>query len=97
MVRHLPVLIECNAWTLPQERYNAEWVTEKEVGIVLENFRTVADGVRKIVEPATLARLKNNVKALNNRALFEIPEILAGLMDGPEVQKDQQSVLAEQI
>ncbi|HZV60193.1 MAG TPA: glycosyltransferase, partial [Candidatus Eremiobacteraceae bacterium] len=25
MVRQLPVLIECNAWTLPQERYNAEW------------------------------------------------------------------------
>jgi 1,2-diacylglycerol 3-beta-galactosyltransferase len=97
MVRHLPVLIECNAWTLPQERYNAEWVKEKEVGIVLENFRSVADGVRKIVEPTTLARLKNNVKALNNRALFEIPEILAGLMLEPGPQKDQQSVLAQQI
>ena len=83
MMRHLPVLIECNAWTLPQERYNAEWVKEKEVGIVLDNFRSVADGVKKIVEPATLARLKNNVKALNNQALFEIPEILAGLMLEP--------------
>ena len=39
MVRKLPVLIECNAWTLPQERYNAEWVTEKRVGIVLKSFR----------------------------------------------------------
>jgi 1,2-diacylglycerol 3-beta-galactosyltransferase len=97
MVRHLPVLIECNAWTLPQERYNAEWVKEKEVGIVLDNFRSVADGVRKIVEPTTLARLKNNVEALNNRALFEIPEILAGLMLEPEQPKDQESVLAQQI
>jgi 1,2-diacylglycerol 3-beta-galactosyltransferase len=97
MVRHLPVLIECNAWTLPQERYNAEWVKEKEVGIVLDNFRSVADGVRKIVEPITLARLKNNVAALNNRALFEIPEILAGLMLEPEQPKDQESVLAQQI
>jgi len=98
MVRHLPVLIECNAWTLPQERYNAEWVKEKEVGIVLENFRSVPEGVKKIVEPATLARLKNNVKALNNRALFEIPEILARLMLEPGQQKDhQQAVLAKQI
>jgi 1,2-diacylglycerol 3-beta-galactosyltransferase len=97
MVRHLPVLIECNAWTLPQERYNAEWVKEKEVGIVLDNFRSVADGVRKIVESTTLARLKNNVEALNNRALFEIPEILAGLMLEPEQPKDQESVLAQQI
>src|ERR1700731_530356 len=97
MGRHLPVLIECNAWTLPQERYNAEWVKEKEVGIVLENFRNVAEGVKKIVEPATLARLKNNVKALNNRALFEIPEILAGLMLESTQQKDHQSVLSTQI
>jgi 1,2-diacylglycerol 3-beta-galactosyltransferase len=98
MVRHLPVLIESNAWTLPQERYNAEWVKEKEVGIVLENFRSVAEGVKKIVEPATLACLKNNVKALNNRALFEIPEILASLMLEPGQQKDQQQpALAKQI
>jgi Glycosyltransferase family 28 C-terminal domain len=97
MVRHLPVLIECNAWTLPQERYNAEWIKEKEVGIVLDNFRSVAEGVRKMVEPTTLARLKNNVKALKNRALFEIPEILDGLMLEPGQQKDHQSVLAEQI
>jgi hypothetical protein len=97
MVRQLPVLIECNAWTLPQERYNAEWVKEKEVGIVLDNFRSVAEGVKKIVEPATLARLQNNVKALNNRALFEIPEILAGLMLDPASQKDRQSVLSNQI
>ena len=80
MMRDLPVLIECNAWTLPQERYNAEWVREKDVGIVLRNFRQVASGVRTMLEPATLARLKRNVKALNNRALFEIPEILAGLL-----------------
>src|SRR6202162_1661599 len=97
MVRQLPVLIECNAWTLPQERYNAEWVKEKEVGIVLNNFRSVAEGVSKIVEPTTLARLRSNVKALNNRALLEIPAILARLMPERGQQKDHQAVLAEQI
>ncbi len=25
----LPVIVERNAWTLPQERYNADWVTER--------------------------------------------------------------------
>src|ERR1039458_5202278 len=25
---HLPVIVECNSKTLPQERYNAEWVTD---------------------------------------------------------------------
>ena len=38
LAMHLPVIVECNAWTLPQERYNTEWVVEKEVGVVLRNF-----------------------------------------------------------
>ncbi len=80
MVRKLPVLIECNSWTLPQERYNAEWVAEKRVGIVLHNFREVVSGVQRILEPATLAELRKNVDPLNNRAIFEIPELLDKLL-----------------
>ncbi|MGC1490912.1 MAG: hypothetical protein WA798_06020, partial [Candidatus Acidiferrum sp.] len=70
--------------TLPQERFNAEWVAEKRVGIVLKSFDDVADGVRQILEPATLAEFRKNVAALNNRAIFEIPEMLAGLLKEPE-------------
>jgi 1,2-diacylglycerol 3-beta-galactosyltransferase len=80
MVKGLPVLVECNAWTLPQERYNTEWVKEKRVGIVLENFRQVVDGVRRMLEPATLAEFRRNVAAQKNRAIFEIPEILEKLL-----------------
>jgi UDP-N-acetylglucosamine:LPS N-acetylglucosamine transferase len=88
MMRKLPVLIECNAWTLPQERYNAEWVTEKRVGIVLKSFDDLVDGVQQILEPARLAEFRRNVAALDNRAIFEIPEMLAKLLGesakGPE-------------
>jgi len=80
MVRKVPVLIECNAWTLPQERYNAEWVKEKRVGIVLKSFREVVAGVRRMLEPADLAEFRKNVAAQENRAIFEIPEILAKLL-----------------
>lgn len=80
MVRKLPVLIECNAWTLPQERYNAEWVVEKRVGLVLRSFREVVAGVRRMLDPATLAEFRKNVTALDNRAIFEIPEILSELL-----------------
>src|SRR6266436_2656555 len=80
MVRKLPVLIECNAWTLPQERYNAEWVKEKGVGIVLKSFKQVVEGVKGMLDPAALAAFRRNVAALENRAVFEIPEILARLL-----------------
>jgi len=80
MVRRLPVVLECNSWTLPQERYNTEWVKEKRVGIVLEDFKDVVQGVNQLLEPATLAEFRRNVTALNNRAIFEIPEIFSKLL-----------------
>jgi UDP-N-acetylglucosamine:LPS N-acetylglucosamine transferase len=84
MVRKLPVLIECNAWTLPQERYNAEWVREKRVGIVLHSFKDVVEGVRQMLDPARLSEFRKNVATLNNRAIFEIPEMLANLLGESE-------------
>lgn len=91
MVRKLPVLIECNSWTLPQERYNAEWVAEKRVGIVLRSFREVVSGVQRILDPATLAEFRKNVAALDNRAIFEIPEILDKLLRDSASQQTSQT------
>lgn len=88
MVRGLPVLVECNAWTLPQERYNAEWVKEKQVGIVLDSFQQVVAGAEEILEPGRLAELKRNAAKLENRAVFEIPEVLESLLNG---EKDRGS------
>jgi glycosyl transferase family 28 len=81
MVRKLPVILECNAWTLPQERYNSEWVKEKKVGIVLHNFREIVSGVEQLMQPGKLAEFRCNTRRLNNRAVFEIPEIFAKLLN----------------
>jgi 1,2-diacylglycerol 3-beta-galactosyltransferase len=78
----LPVFVERNAWTLPQERYNAEWITEQGVGVVLTNFRSIEEAMRAALADGELARMKANAAALNNRAVFEIPEILAGIANG---------------
>ena len=83
MVRRLPVIVECNAWTMPQERYNTEWVREKRVGIVLTSFDGIVPGVRQLLEPATFAEFRRNVAALNNQAIFEIPEVFARLLGQP--------------
>jgi hypothetical protein len=80
MVRKLPVILECNAWTLPQERYNTEWVKEQRVGIVLNNFKEIINGVTQILEPGKLVAFRKNTENLENRAIFEIPEIFAKLM-----------------
>ena len=76
----LPVIVEKNAWTLPQERYNTVWVREKEVGLVVRNFATVVDAVEQLLEPETFARFRCSAKKMHNRALFEIPDILSRIL-----------------
>jgi 1,2-diacylglycerol 3-beta-galactosyltransferase len=76
----LPVIVECNAWTLPQERYNATWVTEKRVGIAVENFRNIVPAVEQLLRDDTLERFRANAAALPNRAVFEIPDLLARIL-----------------
>ena len=77
----LPVIVECNAWTLPQERYNADWIVEKQVGIVLRNFHKIDEAVARLIEPAVLARYRANAAAIHNRAVFEIPGILEQILE----------------
>ncbi|MGO9008917.1 MAG: glycosyltransferase [Bryobacteraceae bacterium] len=78
----LPVIVNCNAWTLPQERYNAEWVREEGVGIVLNDFRGVTSAVDQLLDPAAYAAFRAATERQQNRAVFEIPEMLERVM-GP--------------
>jgi UDP-N-acetylglucosamine:LPS N-acetylglucosamine transferase len=78
LAMQLPVIVECNAWTLPQERYNTEWVRERGVGLVLKNFRGIDDAVRQL--EASLGEYRTRVAAIENRAVFEIPDMLARLL-----------------
>jgi len=81
LAMRLPVIVECNAWTLPQERYNADWIVEKEVGLVLRSFDKIDGAVAQLIDPPVLARYRANAAALHNRAVFEIPEILEKIFE----------------
>jgi Glycosyltransferase family 28 C-terminal domain len=78
MISDLPVLVECNSSTLPQERYNTEWVVEKQVGVVVKSLKNAVPAVRSLLEPGKLPALQRNVESLHNRAVFEIADFLAG-------------------
>jgi hypothetical protein len=86
LAMRLPVIVTSNACTLPQERYNARWITENEVGIVLPNFRKIDLAVARMIDPGTLSRFRANAAKLENRALFEIPDILARLLQAGTAQ-----------
>jgi UDP-N-acetylglucosamine:LPS N-acetylglucosamine transferase len=82
LAMRLPVIVESNAWTLPQERYNAEWVRERGVGMVLPNFRGVREAVEEML--GSLDKYRARVAGTENRAVFEIPDILERLISSGE-------------
>ncbi len=77
----LPVIVVRNAWTMPQERYNTQWVEENSVGVVLDSFKAIRAGVAQVAEHIDLYRA--GVKRMHNRAVFEIPEILEKILAVP--------------
>jgi UDP-N-acetylglucosamine:LPS N-acetylglucosamine transferase len=74
----LPVIVERNAWTLPQERYNAEWVRERHAGMVVRSFSGIEQSVKDLV--SSLDSYRESVARIENRAVFEIPEMLAEIL-----------------
>ena len=80
LAMQLPIVVERNAWTLPQERYNTEWIRENRLGVVLKSFRDINEGLGELLDPANFERFRCNAAAIENRAVFEIPLILASLL-----------------
>ncbi len=76
----LPVIIERNRRTMPQERYNAEWIAQHEVGLVLKDLRQIGAAVTTMLTDDRLQTLRDNTKKLRNQALFEIPDQLDRVM-----------------
>jgi UDP-N-acetylglucosamine:LPS N-acetylglucosamine transferase len=70
----LPVIVARNAWTMPQERWNTEWIRQTQVGVVLSAFSQVRTGVEAIL--TDLPRWRARVAQIDNRALSEVPGIL---------------------
>jgi hypothetical protein len=83
----LPVIVERNAWTLPQERYNADWVREKQVGLVVRDFDRIVHTVQEMLRPENFQLFRANARATANRAVFEIPEFFAQILEGESAAK----------
>ncbi|HUK53559.1 MAG TPA: glycosyltransferase [Candidatus Binatia bacterium] len=77
----LPVVVERNAWTLPQERYNAHWVRHNGFGLVVRSWKNVNAAVEHLLEPSKFEATHRAVSSVRNRAVLEIPEILGRILD----------------
>jgi len=76
LLMKLPAIVERNARTMPQERYNVDWLLEKKVGLAVRDFDDIEDVVRGLLQPGVLEEYRRRVAALKNRAVYEIPGLL---------------------
>ncbi|MGB8522710.1 MAG: hypothetical protein WCD43_07075, partial [Candidatus Acidiferrales bacterium] len=99
LAMRLPVIVERNAWTLPQERYNADWILENEVGVVLHSFHGIEKAVAQIIEPAALSRYRSNTAAMKNQAVFEISGFLNEILEQTRAKAvvNQHEVFADRL
>jgi UDP-N-acetylglucosamine:LPS N-acetylglucosamine transferase len=78
----LPVIVTLNRSTMPQERYNSQWVQERGVGVVLRSFATIRAAVDDVA--SRLPELRARVLGIRNHAVFEVPDILHRLLEESE-------------
>jgi Glycosyltransferase family 28 C-terminal domain len=89
LAKQLPVIVQRNAWTMAHERYNADWVEEMGVGLVVRNFTTdLAGTVRTMLAPENYERFRSRAAAMRNSAVYEIPDLLAGILSNRPRQDD---------
>lgn len=74
----LPVVTVRNAWTMPQERYNTDWVLEQGVGRVGRSMRRIRPVMLEVIDQLDVLRARVGQQC--NRAVFEVPSILDGLL-----------------
>ncbi len=75
----LPVIVAHNSWTMPQERFNAAWIARHQVGLVIDRFSRIGDAVQQINQD--LAGFRESVARLENRAVFEVCDIVGEFLE----------------
>jgi 1,2-diacylglycerol 3-beta-galactosyltransferase len=81
LVKRLPVVVERNAWTMAHERYNADWIVEQGVGLVVRSFsHEICAAVRTLLVPEEYSRFHKRVESIRNFAVYGIPDLLENIL-----------------
>ncbi|MEL7493092.1 MAG: glycosyltransferase [Cyanobacteria bacterium J06554_11] len=81
LAMNLPVITERNFSTLIHERYNADWIEQAGMGIVLPSFSKITSAVEQFLHPPTFEHYQKNVRAYDNYAASEVCDLVAALLE----------------
>jgi UDP-N-acetylglucosamine:LPS N-acetylglucosamine transferase len=81
LAKRLPVIVQRNVWTMVHERYNADWVEQQGVGLVVRNFSSeIFRAVETLLAPENFSRFRERAAGMRNSAVYEIPDFLEEIL-----------------
>lgn len=83
----LPVISFDGPSVMPQERYNAQWLRDEGLGVLIRSVAEIRDGLDLLL--AELPQFRQRVSRLDNRAVFEVPDILERILQEAPRQADR--------
>lgn len=84
----LPVIVARNAWTLPQERWNTDWVRQQGVGLTVRSFSQIDVAVGQLLP--RLEEFQRRAATVENRAALEVPQRLAAILKARRAATDHE-------
>ena len=75
----VPVVVTRNRHTIPQERFNTDFVKRHGLGLVVRHWSEIPDAVARLrADPAERAAIRERIAALPaNRAVYEVLDVVA--------------------
>ena len=88
--QRLPVVVTRNVHTIPQERFNTDFVRDRGLGVVVRHWREIPAAVLRLSrDVSALAAMRERLAALPpNRAVSEVVDLLAALVPPPVIPRD---------
>jgi hypothetical protein len=79
--QRVPVVVTRNLHTIPQERFNTEFVRDRGLGLVVSHWREIPAAVLSLYRDAPeRAAIQKRLAALTeNRAVYEVIDVVAGV------------------
>jgi hypothetical protein len=80
--QRVPVVVVRNVHTIPQERFNTDYVGRHGLGVVVRHWREIPAAVARLHrEPGSREAIRERLAGLpENRAVWEVLEVIAGVL-----------------
>jgi hypothetical protein len=93
LAMRLPVIVESNIRTMIHERYNAHWIREQQLGLVVSSFDKLAEAIPEFLRPERFNRFRANAARLRNSAVYDAIRWLDSILENHDANSTEDTLL----